>query len=127
MRMHLAKRLTVASTAVAALMSPALACSPASAATVQPAIDCSQDPLTNQHLDDAWVRQNNVQMRTGPDRSCGTGSNADAQVGDNVTLHCAELGADGFLWVYYTDHTPTGRTGWSRANFLGWNGGLISC
>ena len=110
------RRLLVSVASVAAMVGLSLtAAAPAQAAVVLPAFTCNQQPTTNQHLDNASVIQNTF-MRHGPDRSCD--QFWTAVPGDNVTFHCAVMGADGFAWVYYTDHTPSPHTGWSRAIYL---------
>ena len=99
---------------VVALVALSLTAAAPAQAAVQPAVNCNQQPTTNDHLD-SFVFQNTF-MRPGPSRSCQ--EFWTTLPSDNVTIHCLVEGDDGYEWFYYTDHSPSPHTGWSRGVYF---------
>ena len=100
----------------------AVVSTPAAAATVTPAIDCTQNPGTNGGNTGHFTGQG-VNIRTGPSTTCtsvGLGYESHS-----VTARCGKpVGSE--FWVYLKDHT-TGKIGWSRYPLITWDGLLPHC
>ncbi|MFL6113410.1 MAG: SH3 domain-containing protein [Catenulispora sp.] len=111
--------------AVVLVSGTALDATTAHAATttpVRPAVSCIWNPANNSNQPAAFTASG-VNIRTGPDTSCtAIGSGFPGQ---SVTARCYTFSA-GYYWIYLTDNT-TGKTGWSRVDFLTWSGGIGPC
>ena len=96
---------------------------PATAAPVRPAIDCTQSPSQPNVKAPGFFTGNGVNIRTGPGTSCT--AIGEGNEGDDVTVHCTEDNGTA-TWVYLTDHTAN-RTGWSKYPLAKWNGQMLAC
>jgi hypothetical protein len=95
---------------------------PVAAATVTPAIDCTQNPSPNGQVSTHFTGQG-VNIRTGPATNCTVvGSGYDTQ---SVTAHCEKLIGTTY-WVYLKDNA-TGVKGWSDRRYVSLFGGAPNC
>lgn len=110
-------------TAGAATLQAAPASAAAPASGVRPAISCIWNPANNSNQPGTFTGSG-VNIRTGPDTSCtaiGSG-----YPGHSLTVRCYTNAAGGYYWIYLTDNT-TGKTGWSRGDYVTWSGGIAMC
>lgn len=94
----------------------------ATTAAARPALNCIWNPADNSNQPGGFTASG-VNIRTGPDTSCtAIGSGFPGQ---SVTARCYTT-SGGYFWIYLTDNS-TGKTGWSRSDFVTWSGGITGC